>query len=158
MMTRNFTLIVILLAIAITGCKSNVTMADMQKQEAKAAKELTSAKEEMVTLTEMKEKYSEDVRAQQVKGLEKRKKQVNKDLKSIKDVSTESAQESAKSMTKNLKEESTKLDKKISSLKSVTPENWKSARDSINVEFNRLEKHIKDLTSNVEALNEMEIK
>lgn len=158
MMTRNFTLILILLAIAITGCKSNVTMADMQKQEAKAAKELTSAKEEMVTLTEMKEKYSVDVRNQQVKVLEKRQKQLNKDLRSIKGVSTESAQESAQSMTKNLKDESSKLDKKISSLKSITPENWKSVRDSINTEFNRLEKHIKDLTSNVEALNEMEIK
>ena len=158
MMKRNFTLIAILLALAITGCKSNVTLSDMQKQEAKASKQLTSAREEMVALTEMKEHYSADVRTRQVKELENRQKQLNRDLKSIKGVSTESAQESAKTMSKDLKDENSKLEKKISSLKSIQPEDWKSVRDSINAEFNRLEQHIKELTSNVEALNVMEIK
>lgn len=158
MMKRNLTLIAIVLAFAVTGCKSNVTMSDMQKQQEKAAKELTSAKNEMIALTEMKEKYSVDVRNQQVKVLEARQKQLNKDLKSLKGVGTESAQESANTMSKNLKDESSRLDKEISSLKSIQPEDWKSVRDSINAEFNRLEQHIKELTSNVEALNEMEVK
>ncbi len=119
--------------------------------------ELTSAKKELIELADMKEKYSLDVRKEQVKTLEKRQKQVNKDIKSVKNVESTSAQKGANTMVDNLKSENDKLSKKISNLNSIKQEDWSSAKDSINHEFSRLEKKIQQLTSNVEVLNKMEV-
>ena len=157
-MKTNTTLIIILVAfLSLAGCKSVISLDDMQKQKSKATSELSSAKKEILELADMKEKYSLDIRKEQVKALEKRQKQLNKDIKSIKSVESTSAQKGANTMVDNLKSENAKLSAKISSLNSIKQENWSSAKDSINQEFNLLEKHIKELTSNIEELDKMEI-
>ena len=157
-MKTNTTLIIILIAfLSIAGCKSTVSLDDMQKQKTKAMNELSSAKKELLELADMKEKYSIDIRKAQVKSLEKRQKQISKDIKSVKNVETTSAQSGAKTMVDDMKIENAKLSKKITNLDSIKQEDWAAAKDSINREFDRLEKHIQEITSNVEALNKMEI-
>ncbi len=156
-MIKNFTIVLMLTALALTGCKSNISLEDMQKQESKAMSELNSAKEELVELANMKEQYSIDIREAQVKTLEKRQKQLSKDIKNIKNVETSSAQSSAENMVDNLKNENATIEKKISSLKSIKQEDWTATKDSIQSEIARLHSHITQLTSNVEALNKMEV-
>lgn len=157
-MKTNTTLIIILVTfLSLVGCKSTISLDDMQKQKSKAMSELTSAKKEVVELADMKEKYSLDIRKEQINTLEKRQKQLNKDIKSVKSVESTSAQKGANTMVDNLKSENDKLSTKVSNLKSIKQEDWSSAKDSINREFSRLEKHIQELTSNIEALDKMDV-
>lgn len=98
----------------------------------------------------MKERYSLDFRKEQIKTFEKRQKQINKDIKSVSNVESSSAQSGANTMIDNLKEENEKLSESIALLQSIEQEDWTTAKKQIQEEFDRLERHIEQITWNLE--------
>src|SRR5690554_1096375 len=109
MKTNTLITILLLTFLTFTGCSSSVTLQDMQKQKSKAISNLEAAKKELLELANMKERYSLDFRKEQIKTFEKRQKQINKDIKSVSNVESSSAQSGANTMIDNLKEENEKL-------------------------------------------------
>ena len=157
MKTNTPLFLILILVLALAGCSSKVSMEDMQKQKNKALNQINAAQIEIAKLADMKEQYSLDVREDQIKTLESRQKQANKDIKSVKHVETPSEQDNADTMVENLNEQNAKIARKISSLKTTKQEDWTTVKDSINQEINRLERYVELLTSNVEALNKLEV-
>jgi len=156
-MKTNITIIIILTAIAFTGCKSGVSLEDMQKQKSKAMSQLSDAEDELIELANMKEEYSVDARDAQIKVLEKRQKQLKKDIGNIKSVETSSAQNSADNLVSGLQKENDNIAAQISKLENLQQENWKSAKESINQDIASLEQKITEMTTNMEALSKMEM-
>lgn len=157
MKTNTPLFLVLILVLAIGGCTSKVSMEDVQKQKSKALNEINAAQKELMKLADMKAQYVIDVREEQIKTLESRQKQANKDIKRVKHVETPSEQDNADTMVENLNEQNAKISRKISSLKTAKPEDWTAVKDSINREINRLQRYVGLITSNVEALNKLEV-
>ena len=150
MKTNTLITIVLLTFLTFTGCSSSVTLQDMQKQKRKAINNLDAAKKKLLELANMKERYSLDFRKEQIKTFEKRQKQINKDIKSVSNVESSSAQSGANTMIDNLKEENEKLSESIALLQSIEQEDWTTAKKQIQEEFDRLERHIEQITWNLE--------
>lgn len=138
------------LLVFCVACSPKITYQAMQKQEAKATEQLKSAREEMIELAEMKEKYSVDSRDMQIKALEKEQKQMKKDIKSLGSVQSESAIDASGEISGNLQTKQKGIADKISRLKATNQENWSSLRDSINQQTQRLQSQINRITANME--------
>lgn len=123
----------------------------MQKQESKATEQLKSASKEMIELAKMKEQYSVDSRDMQIKALEKKQKQMKKDIKSLGNVESESAVDATGEISGNLKTKQKEVADKISRLKATKQENWSSLRDSINQQTQLLQSQIDRITANMQS-------
>jgi DNA repair exonuclease SbcCD ATPase subunit len=134
-----------LLALSMVSCKSLVTLEDVNKQEQKARAALENAEEEAVELANVKEQYSGDKVKVEIERLEKEHKTINSDIKKLKGITTESAVGTTAATLKNLENRNEEIEKRINSLKKEQPENWESAKRSI-------QKHIEEAESQVNKI------
>jgi|GEM_PF-3256524 len=143
--------LVFILSLGLHSCKSNITAADLRKQQSKAITDLVSAKEEMKKLTEMKEQYSVDHRDAQMKELESRQKQINGDIKKLKGVETIGAQAGAENIANDLESQDTQIQRDLNNLEKMQREDWSAMRDSIDRQIATLETQIRSVTRNMPA-------
>lgn len=135
--------------ILLTSCSSLVTLEDVRSQEKKARSAVEDAREETVELANIKEQYSEDRVKAKIKELEKEQKAVDKDIKSLKDITTESAVGSTEGTLKNLENQSKSIDKDIKKLKQEEAENWDEAIQRIEQDIESLNLEIGKITANL---------
>lgn len=145
---------IIPLFIFSVACSSKVGLEAMKKQEEKAHDELISAQEELIELANMKEQYSVDSRDAKIQALEKRQKQISKDLKNLEDVETESAQDATSNITGSLEKKQAEIDEQIKALEGMTKENWEEAREAINKKIKSLQDEINTITANLDYSEE----
>ncbi len=133
----------------LSACKSTVTMEAVKKQQADVLTQLEDTRKELLKLSTMKEDFTVDHRDARVKVLEKRRKQVNKDIANIKGVQSTGTESGKKEMISGLEKQLKEIDKEISDLKKLKKEDWASARDSINTNINQLQRVVTEVTNNL---------
>lgn len=134
----------------LMSCKSLVTVEDVRKQEDKATKAVEDAREESVALAELKVQYSEDRVKAEVEKLEEEQKMLEKDLKKLKGISTESAVGTTEGTVKNLERRNKEIEKEIKDLKSQKTENWDKSIEHIRELTRSLQTEISNITGNLE--------
>lgn len=143
-----FTLLLIS-AVSLNSCKSLVTLEDVTKQESTARKAVEKAQEETVELAKVKEQYTIDRVKAKIKELEKEQKAVDKDIKSLRGIQTESAMGATEGTLSNLEKQSKSIDKKIKDLKQERPENWDETIQQIRRDFESIYSKIAQVTANL---------
>ena len=140
-------------ALAFTSCKSAVTAQDVLRQESKANEATVEAQQELIELAQMKEQYSVDGVKAEIKILKKEKSKIDKDIKSLEQVS-ESTAEATKGLLGDLKSKSASISKKIETLEAQPKENWSESIESINQSIQELQKEVNVITSNINRTEE----
>jgi TolA-binding protein len=130
--------LVFILSLGLHSCKSNITAADLRKQQSKAITDLVSAKEEM-----------KNHRDAQMKELESRQKQINGDIKKLKGVETIGAQAGAENIANDLESQDTQIQRDLNNLEKMQREDWSAMRDSIDRQIATLETQIRSVTRNM---------
>ncbi|WP_417610785.1 hypothetical protein [Owenweeksia hongkongensis] len=140
-------------AFAFTSCKSAVTAQDVLKQESKANEATVEAQQELIELAQMKEQYSVDGVKAEIKILKKEKSKIDKDIKSLEQVS-ESTAEATKGLLGDLKSKSASISKKIETLEAQPKENWSESIESINQSIQELQQEVNVITANINRTEE----
>lgn len=133
----------------LNSCKSLVTIDDVRKQEDKALSAVEDAREESVELAELKVQYSEDRVKAEVEKLEDEQKMLEKDLKKLKGISTESAVGTTEGTVKNLEKRNKEIEKEIKDLKAQKTENWEESIEHIRELTRSLQTEISNITANL---------
>lgn len=145
-------LITFLFASALfTSCGSLVTLQDIQKQEERARDAVSEARAETIELAQMKEEYSVDKAKAKIDELEKEKKTIEKDINSLKNVSTETAATATAGTLQNLENQRDQIDDQISNLKGVKAENWDEAIERVEKDIQSLRGEIAQITANIRS-------
>ena len=140
----------------LSACKSTVTMEAVKKQQADVLTQLEDTRKELLKLSTMKEDFTVDHRDARVKVLEKRRKQVNKDITNIKGVQSTGTESGKKEMISGLEKQLKEIDKEISDLKKLKKEDWASERDTVITKINDLQMAVSRMTENLDEFKDVE--
>ncbi len=135
--------------LALSSCKSVVTAEKVLSQETKATAAVEKAQEEVLKLTNYKERYSVDGINLQIKELEKQQKELKKDIGNYKKMSSDQAKEGAGGMIKGLEKQVKEIDDKIAKLKAIPKENWGELNEQINQQIQTLQNQITSVTQSL---------
>ena len=150
------TMIALLSVGLLSSCKSKVTLESVRKQQSDVLVQLEDTREELLKLSTMKEQFSVDHRDARVKVLEKRRKQVNKDIANIKGVQSTGTESGKKEMIDGLEKQLKDIDREISDLKKLNKEDWAMERDTVITKINDLQMVVSRLTENLNEFKDVE--